>query len=898
MLGILILGLLVVGPQLAVAAPYPWEYDLSQELLSYGINHSPAPYVADWNADGLDDLVVGLRATTQFGGIAVYLRNADGTLQAPSSAFSTGNASSVIGWTVYFRPVVADWNGDGKKDLLFGQYYGSKGVVYCPNLGTDAAPVFQGGDCAQLTTAIGTLVGATTGSSVAYVSPETVDWDNDGDLDLLVGTGGSATEKGVRLYRNVGSAIAPSLGEAEWVISKGATTGLTYENYYEPAVVDINDDGKKDLMVGGSRLGSTSEFVLRQCINSGTDSAPVFSSCSYLLLPGLVNNVVDFHDWDEDGYVDLFRGFHSAYITNPVTYFHGKGPDDDGDGIANSLDNCPTTYNPADMKLDYDNPVQIDTDADGLGDICDDDDDGDTIDDTADVCPWTPNADQADVDGDGRGDACDPKDDRVGYPGIGSYEWQQANKMAWGRRPVILLRSDALSLTFRREIAIALVNEALDRDIPFTLAVIPWNEARFSGTESATFLAEVTPDADFEMAQHGTYHACMYTDGFGAEFECGMDIARSFNLMRVGQDSLVNSVDLALASQPLSGFVPPEDAYDDAAREAAASLGYRYVASAFYREWPEFSYVDDLGFVHVPWSQAACGNGTATWFDCQTTSLEAHVGVDCADSAVCMPTKDGKSYDPWETYAANSLKERCRYDIETRYGMCSILFELASYDAGDATLDDDAFEGYQQVLSDLSDLADETDAVFMTLGQFAAANLIEDITPPAILISVPEATDYEHHKIFTIDFDVTDDLSGVYSVESTLDGTPVSDGESIDLLQLALGEHTLTVIAEDTAGNQSQESVVFQVIATFNSLQETIDRLLEEGEFDRIGVARSFSAKIRAAQAAAEDGSFEAARGLLDAVIHEAEAQRGVHLSEAAADLLIADATAVRDSLP
>jgi C1A family cysteine protease len=46
-------------------------------------------------------------------------------------------------------------------------------------------------------------------------------------------------------------------------------------------------------------------------------------------------------------------------------------PDQDGDGVPDSSDNCPTAYNPA----------QTDTDGDGLGDACDNDDDNDGFDD-------------------------------------------------------------------------------------------------------------------------------------------------------------------------------------------------------------------------------------------------------------------------------------------------------------------------------------------------------------------------------------------------------------------------------------------------------------------------------------------------------------------------------------
>ena len=79
-------------------------------------------------------------------------------------------------------------------------------------------------------------------------------------------------------------------------------------------------------------------------------------------------------------------------------------PDGDGDGIADDDDNCPVMPNPA----------QVDTDGDGVGDVCDPltDSDGDGVGDGVDNCPSTKNAGQGDVDGDGEGDACDSTDDR------------------------------------------------------------------------------------------------------------------------------------------------------------------------------------------------------------------------------------------------------------------------------------------------------------------------------------------------------------------------------------------------------------------------------------------------------------------------------------------------------
>jgi hypothetical protein len=74
----------------------------------------------------------GQSAPTFFPGVKIQYNGHD--LRPEISGSSTG-------YNYYSVPCVADWNGDGKKDLLVGYFY--EGWIYLYiNSGADNAPVF------------------------------------------------------------------------------------------------------------------------------------------------------------------------------------------------------------------------------------------------------------------------------------------------------------------------------------------------------------------------------------------------------------------------------------------------------------------------------------------------------------------------------------------------------------------------------------------------------------------------------------------------------------------------------------------------------------------------------------------------------------------------------------
>jgi len=158
--------------------------------------------------------------------------------------------------------------------------------------------------------------------------PRVVHWDGDGRKDLIVGQSDGA----VRIYLNTGTDSNPVFDSGAYleVGASGSKSGIAVGSRATPTVVDWNNDGAKDLLVG-CLIG-----VVCLYSNAGSDSSPDFISTDYLQEDGSNLSVPSYRsspvimDLDGDGKKDMLTGntdgqilFYSNVGTDVAPVFSG-----------------------------------------------------------------------------------------------------------------------------------------------------------------------------------------------------------------------------------------------------------------------------------------------------------------------------------------------------------------------------------------------------------------------------------------------------------------------------------------------------------------------------------------------------------------------------------------------
>ncbi|CAG0933265.1 hypothetical protein PLCT1_02313 [Planctomycetaceae bacterium] len=175
----------------------------------------------------------------------VELKGNDGKLLMVLDAKSASDSNLDVK-NICTRPFAADLNGDGKLDIVTGNFEGS--FFFFAGEGKGA---FQPKALA-LNDEAGKPLRLTSGHSDPFI----VDWDGDGDLDLLSGSSGGeiawAENKSTK-----GEVGMPRFGAFATLIAapaqseKGEAEGPSYSVRIH--VADINGDGKLDILAGDAR---------------------------------------------------------------------------------------------------------------------------------------------------------------------------------------------------------------------------------------------------------------------------------------------------------------------------------------------------------------------------------------------------------------------------------------------------------------------------------------------------------------------------------------------------------------------------------------------------------------------------------------------------------------------
>ena len=208
-------------------------------------------------------------------------------------------------------PNFVDMNNDGLKDLVVGD---SAGYIWLYiNRAKEGTPLFTHGTFAKTFTGNGAKI-------------HVVDWDGDGDNDIISGTFYGDIVFIENTGNKVQSNFVRSMGVPRYIFPRGKPPSFAFPhlmmgkkelvigNYLAPWVVDWNRDNKPDLIMGE---GTYSANSIRYLPNQGSIGRMIFTSEKMFYLAygeGFEHLTPCIVDYNGDKYPDLIVGTRTGHF--------------------------------------------------------------------------------------------------------------------------------------------------------------------------------------------------------------------------------------------------------------------------------------------------------------------------------------------------------------------------------------------------------------------------------------------------------------------------------------------------------------------------------------------------------------------------------------------------------
>jgi hypothetical protein len=253
-------------------------------------NIFPCTYFVDVNGDNKKDLLATPNAFGSENVNSVWYYENVSTTPTLNFNFKQKNLfqNEMIDVGQNSFPILFDYNADGIKDLLVGTYGYYNGtqlksqLTLYKNIGTITAPSFS---------LITRDYAGISSYSFTNIIPTVGDIDNDGDIDILVGTSFGQ----IHWLKNSAGISNPATFTQ---VAINAFSFTTLSSNIAPQLFDLNEDGLLDLLIG-MKNGRIAYYR-----NNGTSSNPSFTLVTNTL--GNINVQGDISTFGIDGFASPY----------------------------------------------------------------------------------------------------------------------------------------------------------------------------------------------------------------------------------------------------------------------------------------------------------------------------------------------------------------------------------------------------------------------------------------------------------------------------------------------------------------------------------------------------------------------------------------------------------------